>query len=283
MSEETGIVYVVATPIGNLEDASPRSKRILSEVDIVAAEDTRTARRLLDHYNIAGKRIVSYFEGNEASRSVELLQRLAEGLTIAIISEAGTPSVSDPGQRLIEEAGKAGFRVVPIPGPSAVICALVASGLPTDRFTFIGFLPRDAGPRRMELGQLRTREETMVFYESPERAAATLRDMGEAFGEDRKAVLTRELTKLYEEVVRGTCAELALRYADKSPRGECTLVIAGASKEQASEAPLDPEAEIRKLLSEGLGPKDIAARLMVKTGKPRRALYQLALSLARES
>ncbi|MBL4635823.1 MAG: 16S rRNA (cytidine(1402)-2'-O)-methyltransferase [Kofleriaceae bacterium] len=281
MSSEQGILYVVATPIGNLEDASPRSRRILGEVDIVAAEDTRTARKLLDLLGIQAPRIVSYFEGNEASRSVELLAKLGQGMSIAVISEAGTPAVSDPGQRLVEEAGKAGFVVVGIPGPSAVITALVVSGLPTDRFTFIGFLPRDSGPRRLELGRLRTREETLVFYESPERVFACLRDMGEAFGEDRPAVLTRELTKLYEEVVRGTCATLAACYADKAPRGECTLVIGGASAAEAAEGPIDIEAAIDALLSEGLGPKDIAARLMVKTGKPRRELYQLALSLKR--
>lgn len=277
-----GTLYVIATPIGNLEDASPRAKRLLGEVDVVAAEDTRTARHLLDHFGIRGPRLVSYFEGNEASRSVELLADLAAGTSIALISEAGTPAVSDPGQRLVQAAGAAGFPVVPIPGPSAVIAALVASGLPTRRFTFIGFLPREAGARRRELGELRTRGETMVFYESPERAAACLLDMAEAFGDERPAALARELTKMYEEIVRGTCAELAERYAHKSPRGECTIVVGGASAAEQAEEPLDLEQSIRDLLAEGLGPKDIAARLMVKTGRPRRELYQLALSLKRE-
>jgi 16S rRNA (cytidine1402-2'-O)-methyltransferase len=277
-----GILYVIATPIGNLEDASPRSRRLLAEVDVVAAEDTRTAKHLLDHFEIRGPQIISYFEGNEASRTEELLARLEEGASIAIISEAGTPAVSDPGQRLVAAAGAQGYKVVAIPGPSAVITALVASGLPSQRFTFVGFLPREKGPRRMALGELRTRTETMVFYESPERVGACLQDMAEAFGEDRPVVLARELTKMYEEMVRGSCAELAERYAEKGPRGECTLVVGGAAEGAEEAEPLDLEERIRELLAEGMGPKDIAARLMVKTGKPRRELYQLALSLKRE-
>lgn len=280
MSE--GILYVIATPIGNLEDASPRSRRLLSEVDLVAAEDTRTAKHLLDHFEIRGPRIISYFEGNEASRTEELLTRLEEGASIALISEAGTPAVSDPGQRLVAEAGAQGYKVVAIPGPSAVITALVASGLPSQRFTFVGFLPREKGPRRMALGEIRTRPETMIFYESPERVGACLQDMTEAFGEDRPVVLARELTKMYEEMVRGSCAELAERYADTAPRGECTLVVGGSETREADAEPLDLEARVRELLAEGMGPKDIASRLMVKTGKPRRELYQLALALKRE-
>ncbi len=281
-AQGAGILYVIPTPIGNLEDASPRSKRLLAEVDVIAAEDTRTARHLLDRYEIRGPRIISYFEGNEASRSVELVRLLLEGQSIALVSEAGTPAVSDPGQRLVLAVADAGIQVVSIPGPSAVITALVASGLPTQRFTFIGFLPREAGARRRELGLLRTRRETLVFYESPERVAACLRDMCDAFGEERPVVLGRELTKMYEEFVRGIAVELAEKYREKAPRGECTLVVGGASDADCSEGPMDVEAAIREMLGQGLGPKDIAARLMVKTGKPRRELYQLALSLGRE-
>jgi 16S rRNA (cytidine1402-2'-O)-methyltransferase len=282
MPGSEGILYVIATPIGNLEDASPRSRRLLAEVDLIAAEDTRTAKHLLERLQIPAPRIVSYFEGNEASRTVELLERLAEGASIAVISEAGTPSVSDPGQRLIAAAGAAGYKVIAIPGPSAVITALVASGLPSQRFTFVGFLPREKGPRRLALGELRTRQETLIFYESPERVGACLQDMAEAFGEARPVVLGRELTKMYEEMVRGTCASLAQHYAAKAPRGECTLVVGGASAEEQDAEPMDLEAMIREMLAEGLGPKDIASRLMVKTGKARRELYQLALSLQRE-
>lgn len=280
MSE--GTLYVIATPIGNLEDASPRSRRLLAEVDLIAAEDTRTARHLLDRLEIPAPKIISYFEGNEAGRTVELLERLEQGQSIALVSEAGTPAVSDPGQRLIAAAGAADFKVVAIPGPSAVITALVASGLPSGRFTFIGFLPREKGPRRLALGELRTRPETLIFYESPERVGACLKDMAEAFGESRPVVLGRELTKMYEEMVRGSCGSLAERYAGKAPRGECTLVVGGAAPEDVHAEPMDIEAAIRELLAEGLGPKDVASRLMVKTGKPRRELYQLALSLKRE-
>ena len=160
--------------------------------------------------------------------------------------------------------------------------ATCASGVPTQRFTFIGFLPREAGARRRQLGELRSRPETLVFYESPTRAAACLSDMAAAFGEDRPVALARELTKMYEEFIRGTCAELAERYAEKSPRGECTIVVGGAPETEQADEPLDLEERIRELLAEGFGPKDIAARLMVKTGKPRRELYQLALSVKRE-
>lgn len=278
-----GTLYLVATPIGNLEDASPRSRRLLAEVDVIAAEDTRTARNLLEHFGIRGPRLVSYFEGNEATRTPELLQTLEGGQSIALISEAGTPAISDPGQRLVAAAGAAGFKVVPIPGPSAVICALVASGLPTQRFTFVGFLPRESGARRQALGELHSRTETLIVYESPERVGACLADMSDAFGGKRPVALAREITKLYEEVVRGTCEELAARYASVSPRGECTLVVGGASEAERSDADeFDLDNAVRELLAEGLGPKDIAARLMVKTGRPRRELYQLALALGRE-
>lgn len=281
MSDDTaGCLYIIGTPIGNLEDATPRSKRLLAEVDIIAAEDTRTAKHLLDHFEIERPTILSYFEGNEAGRTPQLLEAMAGGQTVGLISEAGMPSVSDPGQRLVEAAGSAGIVVVPVPGPSAVISAVVGSGLPTDRFTFIGFLPRESGPRRRALGELRTRPETLIFYESPERVGACLRDMADAFGDGRPAVLARELTKMYEEFVRGSCASLAEIYATKAPRGECTLVVGGAS--EVDDIPLDIEAAVRDLLAEGLGPKDVASRLMVKTGKPRRELYQLALSLQRQ-
>ncbi len=278
--ESTGCLYVIGTPIGNLEDATPRSRRLLAEVEIIAAEDTRTAKHLLDHFQIERPTIVSYFDGNEAARTPQLIAEIESGKRVGLISEAGMPGVSDPGQRLIAAAGAAGLTVVPIPGPSAVISAVVGSGLPTDRFTFVGFLPRESGPRRQSLGELRLRPETLIFYESPERVGACLRDMADAFGAQRPVVLARELTKMYEEFVRGTCDSLALAYAKTAPRGECTLVVGGAS--ESEEEPQDVDALVRELLGQGLGPKDVASRLMVKTGKPRRELYQLALSLKRE-
>lgn len=278
-----GTLYIVGTPIGNLEDFSPRAARILREADLVAAEDTRSAKTLLAHADALGpvnpvRRVISYFEGNEAEREEELFDALAQGRDVAVISEAGMPGISDPGSRAVAAAIEAGARVEVIPGPNAAIAALVASGLPTDRFTFIGFPPRETGARQELFGSLRNEVATLIFYEAPDRVAATLADLAAAFGEDRRASLGRELTKVHEEHVRGTLAELAARYAVEPPRGECTLVVQGG---RVQAPPVDIEAELTKLLASGLGPKDAAARLVVLTGKPRRQLYQLALSLQR--
>jgi 16S rRNA (cytidine1402-2'-O)-methyltransferase len=272
----SGVLYVVGTPIGNLEDLSPRAARILREVSLVAAEDTRSAKILLTHAG-SSARVVSYFEGNEAARSDDILRALGVG-DVALISEAGMPGVSDPGERVIAAAIAAGHKVEVIPGPSAALAALVASGLPTARFAFLGFPPREQGARRELFGTLRGEVATMIFYEAPDRVGATLADLAAALGEDRRASLSRELTKVHEEHVRGTLGELAAKYADTPPRGECTLVVEGG----AEVAEVDVEAELRALLAQGLGPKDAAARLVVKTGKPRRVLYQLALSLQRD-
>jgi 16S rRNA (cytidine1402-2'-O)-methyltransferase len=284
VTQAIGTLYVVGTPIGNLEDLSLRAARILREADLIAAEDTRTAKQLLVHIDALGpinpaRKVISYFEGNEAVRADELVVALREGRRVAVISEAGMPGVSDPGAYAITAAITAGARVEVIPGPSAALAALIGSGLPTDRFTFLGFPPREAGARRALLGTLRSELATMIFYEAPDRVGATLGDAAEAFGADRRASLGRELTKLYEEHVRGSLGELARIYEHTAPRGECTLVIGGRT-----DAPdeIDIEAELRALLASGLGPKDAAARLVVKTGKPRRVLYQLALSLQRE-
>jgi 16S rRNA (cytidine1402-2'-O)-methyltransferase len=222
--------------------------------------------------------VISYFEGNEAERSQELLTDLTEGRNVALLTEAGTPSVSDPGQRLVAAAAAAGVRVEAIPGPSAALAALVASGLSADRFLFVGFPPREEGARRELFGSLSRERATMLFFEAPARVGRTLLDLGAALGDARAACLGRELTKVHEEMVRGSLAELAARYAQEAPRGECTLVVAGASAVEAA-AEVDVEAETRRLLAEGASPKDVAARLAVTTGKPRRVLYQLALSL----
>lgn len=279
-----GTLYVVGTPIGNLEDLSLRAARILRSVDVIAAEDTRSAKVLLSHVDALGavnskRRLVSYFEGNEAERTRELVDVLAAGEHVAVISEAGMPGVSDPGGYAIAAAIEAGARVEVIPGPSAVLAALVGSGLPSERFLFAGFPPREAGARRELFGSLRGEAATLILFEAPDRVGATLADLAAAMGDEREASLGRELTKLHEEHVRGTLAELAARFAEVPPRGECTLVVAGAVGETAA---VDIEAELRRLLAEGLGPKDAAARLVVVTGKPRRQLYQLALSLQRE-
>lgn len=277
-----GTLYVVATPIGNLEDMTYRAVRVLGSVDLIAAEDTRSAARLLSHFNIQGPRVMSLFEGNEASRTASLLATLAEGKTVALISEAGTPGISDPGERVVRAAVAAGIRVEAIPGPVAAITALVASGLPTERFLFVGFLPREPGARRAAIGSLRREVATLIAYESPERAGATLADLAEGLGPERPAVLARELTKRFEEHVRGPLGVLAERFASEAPRGECTLVIQGAPPEAAGEPEMDITATMRALLAEGVSAKDAAGRLVVATGKPRRQLYQLALSLKRE-
>ncbi|HEY4241035.1 MAG TPA: 16S rRNA (cytidine(1402)-2'-O)-methyltransferase [Kofleriaceae bacterium] len=277
-------LFIVGTPIGNLEDLSLRAARVLREADLVAAEDTRSAKILLTHADAHGavnpaRRILSYFEGNEAARAASLVESLQAGAKVAVISEAGMPGVSDPGTRAVAAAIEAGVRVEVIPGPSAALAALVGSGLGTDRFTFVGFPPRESGARRELFGTLRHEIGTLIFYEAPDRVGATLADLADALGGVRRASLGRELTKLHEEHARGTLAELAARYAEVPPRGECTLVVAGGTVEAAV---VDIEAELRRLLGEGLGPKDAAARLVVVTGKPRRQLYQLALSLQRE-
>jgi len=280
---ELGTLYVVGTPIGNLEDLSIRAARVLREADLIAAEDTRAAKTLLAHTDALGpvnpsRRIVSLFEGNEVGRSEQLVLALRAGQRVAVISEAGMPGVSDPGARAVAAAVAAGARVEVIPGPSAALAALVGSGLPSDRFTFLGFPPREHGARQALLGSLRDETATLIFYEAPDRVGATLADLAAAFGPHRRASLGRELTKLHEEHVRGTVAELAAKYAEVPPRGECTLVVEGAA-ERAPE--IDIEAELQKLLAQGLGPRDAAARLVIVTGKPRRQLYQLALSLSR--
>lgn len=276
-----GVLYVVATPIGNLEDITYRAARVLAEVDVIAAEDTRRTGQLLRHLGVEPRRVVSFFEGNEAARSEELAGELAGGASVALVSDAGTPAISDPGQRLVARALAGGARVEVVPGPSAAVTALVASGLPSDRFLFVGFPPRKPGARRELFAGLRREPATLILYEAPDRVADTLADLAASLGGERRAAVARELTKLHEEVVRGPLAELAAEFAASPRRGEHTLVVAGAG--EVEEAEIDLEGAVRQLLAEGLGPKDVAARLVARTGVPRRRLYQLALSLAREA
>ena len=276
----SGVLHVVATPIGNLEDITYRAVRVLREADLIAAEDTRRSGALLRHLEIEAPRMVSFFEGNEAERTEELVAELAGGAKVALVTDAGMPGISDPGQRLVARALELGARVEVVPGPSAAVTALVASGLPADRFLFAGFPPRKPGARRELFGSLRRETAALVFYEAPDRVAETLADLAAAFGPERRAAVARELTKLHEEVLRGPLGELAEELARSPRRGEHTLVVAGAEETAAVEEP-DLEAEVRALLAQGLGPRDVAARLVARTGLPRRRLYQLALSLAR--
>jgi 16S rRNA (cytidine1402-2'-O)-methyltransferase len=283
-------LVVVATPIGNLEDLSLRAARVLRSAVMICAEDTRTARQLLRHVEALGsgapaseRRIISLFDGNEQARAAEVCEAIAGGTSVALISEAGMPGISDPGQRLVAAVVAAGLPVEVVPGPVAAIHALVASGLPTDTFLFLGFPPREPGARQVLFGARRAERATMVLYEAPDRVGATLADLAAAFGAGRRACVARELTKLFEQHARGSLGELAARYADVPPRGECCVVVEGASSGDGADAggPVDVEAELAALLASGLGPKDAAARLVVRTGKPRRQLYQLALSLQR--
>src|SRR5579863_4022720 len=205
-TDHPGVLYIVATPIGNLEDITYRATRILKEVDVIACEDTRQTRKLLDHYGIE-KPLVSYHEHNETQRAQELIARIKAGATVAQVSDAGMPGISDPGYRVVKLALESGIRVVPIPGPSALIAALAAGGLPTDTFEFHGFLPAKAGQRRTALEDIRSVQHTVVFYEAPHRIAESLEDVADVLGKQRPVVIARELTKVYEEFIRGTAQE----------------------------------------------------------------------------
>ena len=279
MSKDPGTLYLVATPIGNLEDLSYRAVRILGEVDLIAAEDTRAAQVLLQRYALR-RPLVSYFEGNETERAAKLLRRLQAGARVARISQAGTPSVSDPGYRLTELCRRAGVRIEVLPGASAVLAALVASGLPTDRFLFVGFPPRTAEKRRLAFARVRTLDATLVIYEAPGRVPDTLLDLLTVCG-DREAAVCRELTKVHEEVVRGKLSELVAMYARAPARGEVTLVVDGAPRGGTAEEAIDLGAAVRREVAAGRGPREIAAELSLKTGKPRRLIYQLAVSIKR--
>ena len=223
-----GILYIVSTPIGNMEDITLRALRILKEIDLIAAEDTRQTGLLLKYHNIH-KPLTSYFEGNEWKKKEFLLTKLKEGNHIALVSDAGTPGISDPGFRLIQSAIQEGISVIPIPGPSAVVTALSISGLPTDAFLFKGFLPHKSKKRRDLLEQMEEARETLIFYESPHRISETLKDIYEILG-DREMVLTRELTKVYEEILRGKVSEIQHQIGERKLKGEITLVISGKTR-----------------------------------------------------
>lgn len=280
-----GTLYLVATPLGNLEDITLRALRILREATIIAAEDTRHTRKLLNHFAIDTPTI-SYHEHSGPAGIATVLAALAEG-DVALVSDAGTPAISDPGADLIQAALSAGFLVVPIPGPSAVITALIASGLPASEFTFLGFLPRRSQERRALLLSVSHEPRTLVIYEAPHRLRACLDDLLAVLG-DREACLARELTKIHEQWLRGALSTLKARYASQDePRGEYTLVIAGAPQASQSQIEDDPEAlvirardRLLELLAMGNGTRDAAAIVARELGLPRRAMYRLALDLA---
>jgi len=277
-----GILYIVSTPIGNLEDLTVRAARILGEVDAVLAEDTRRSSILLRHIGVRTP-MVSLHQHNERARESEVLSRLAAGDSLALVSDAGTPLVSDPGERLVAAVREAGFQVIPIPGPSAVMAALVASGLPAIPFAFLGFPPRKGRERADFLSRVRTAPETVVLFESPERTARLLAELAaEPGGAQRQGAVTRELTKLHEEVRSGTVGELAGYYSENPLRGEVTIVLAPAPESGADASAVD-DAAIRALgsalLGEGLAPSRAAREVARRLGVPRNRAYELLQEL----
>jgi 16S rRNA (cytidine1402-2'-O)-methyltransferase len=282
-ADSGGTLVLAATPIGNTEDASPRLLRLLAEADVVAAEDTRRLHALAARLGVSvGGRVVSYHEHNETARADELLDVVAGGGTVVVVTDAGMPVVSDPGYRVVSRAVERGLRVTAAPGPSAVLTALALSGLPTDRFTFEGFVPRKQGERSRWLGALAAEPRTMVFFEAPHRIVETLSAMASAFGESRAAAVCRELTKTYEEVLRGPLGELAAEAGRRAEagdglRGEICVVVSGAP---AGEAPSvdDLVGEVLARVEAGERLKDAVADVASTAGVPKRELYAAALA-----
>jgi 16S rRNA (cytidine1402-2'-O)-methyltransferase len=272
----TGTLVLAATPIGDPRDAAPRLAEELATADVVAAEDTRRLRRLLSDLGVTTSgAVVSYHEHNEASRTPDLVDRLLAGERVLVVTDAGMPSVSDPGYRLVAAAVESGVRVTCVPGPSAVLMALAVSGLPVDRFCFDGFLPRKPGERARVLSEVADERRTLVFFEAPHRLAETLAAMRDAFGPERRAAVCRELTKTYEEVRRGPLAELA-EWAEGGVKGEITIVVAGAERVVPSLE--DAVAGIRQRVDAGERLKDVAADVAARTGLSKKALYDASLA-----
>lgn len=273
-TDKPGVLYVVATPIGNLEDITYRAVRVLKQADLIACEDTRQTRKLLDHYGIA-KPMVSYHEHNEDQRAHELLAKLRAGATIAQVSDAGMPGISDPGYRLVRLAVEHRIPVVPVPGASALIAALAAGGLPTDAFEFRGFLPAKAGQRRTVLEEIRGHRETVVFYEAPHRILESLQDMVSVLGPHRPVVIARELTKMHEEFIRGTAQEVLDAVRGRELKGEITLLVGKAEGKEASAPRQSLHARLEELMREqGLDEKSALKVLAKETGRSKSELYR---------
>ena len=277
-----GTLYLVATPIGNLGDISLRAEETLREVDFIAAEDTRVTVKLLNHLDNK-KPMVSYYRHNADTRGDELVARLLAGESCALVTDAGTPAISDPGEELVAQCAAQDIPVVPIPGACAFVNALAVSGLPTTRFTFEGFLPMNKKNRRAHLESLLGEERTMVFHEAPHKLLSTLTDFQDAFGPDRRISLCRELTKLHEEVVRTTLGQAVERYRANPPKGEFVLVIEGAPPAQEEEATLeDGLAMVARLQAEGTSTRDAVKQAAAACKLSRKALYDLAVSQKKE-
>jgi 16S rRNA (cytidine1402-2'-O)-methyltransferase len=272
---QPGTLYVVATPIGNLEDITLRALRILREqATAIACEDTRQTRKLLARFNI-NKPLISYHEHNEVSRSAEIVELLKRGESVALLSDAGTPLISDPGYRIVNAAVQSGIPVVPIPGASAMLAALSASGLPTNEFCFIGFLPNKPGARKAKLREIAGAGATVIAYESPHRILETLRDIEETLGSSQ-IVLARELTKVHEQFLRGTAVELLPAV---NPKGEMTIIISPAGRAETHMP--DPAGEVARLESEGLDRMEAVKLVAKRTGLPKRQVYKQALDNSR--
>jgi 16S rRNA (cytidine1402-2'-O)-methyltransferase len=271
-----GTLYLVATPIGNLEDITLRALRVLREVDWIACEDTRQTRKLLDHFSIATK-LVSYHEHNESARALELVQQLEAGSNGALVSDAGTPLISDPGYRVVAAAIASGVAVIPIPGASAALAALAASGLGTDAFAFRGFLPPRTAARRKILESLKDADSTLIFYEAPHRILEALEDVEAVLG-SRPVVVARELTKIHEEFLRGTASEIRHQLAARpSVKGEITLLIGRPSSESKPDLE-EAEDQVRQLEQQGLSRMDAVKRVAKTRGIPKRELYRKVIS-----
>lgn len=272
-----GRLVLCGTPIGNLDDMSPRGVAALRDADVIACEDTRRTRKLLSHFGIAAPALVVLNDQTERRKAPEVVAEIGRGRTVVLVSDAGMPGLSDPGYRLVRDCVAAGVHVDVVPGPSAVVTALALSGLPPGRFVFEGFLPRKAGDRRKRIEALVGEPRTIVLFESPHRISATLEDLREVLG-DRRVSLARELTKLYEEVVRGSLSEVIAALEAKPPRGEFTVVVEGAVHDHKPEPP--PEelaARARALMDEGVGRKEAMARAAEEAGVPRRKVFDALL------
>lgn len=275
-----GTLYLVATPIGNLEDISARALRVLGEVQLIAAEDTRQTRKLLQHYEIRTA-VTSYHEYSKRSKLDKILEALKDG-EVALVSDAGTPALNDPGYELVRAALEAGHTVSPIPGPSAPIAALVASGLPTDSFLYLGYLPRKKAERRGLLEEVRDLPFTLIFLEAPHRLLASLEDLAAVLG-NRQVAVARELTKLYEEVFRGKLEEAQAHFEAQPPRGEFTLVIEGRTTDEERWTEAHLRSELSARLDRGDVPSQIARQVASESGWPRREVYQLLLQLRNQN
>lgn len=275
---QPGTLYVVATPIGNLEDMTFRGLRVLQQADLIAAEDTRHTGKLLHHFQVTTPQI-SYHHHNRQQRQGELIERLHQGKTIALVSDAGLPSIADPGTDLVIACIEAGIAVVPIPGATAALTALCASGQATDRFVFEGFLPLKGKDRRDRISALRQELRTVILYEAPHRLLKTLEDLAESLGCDRNLTTSRELTKRYEEFWRGSIGDAISHYQTHAPKGEFTLVLAGATPESTARSEAELLSALQDLMAEGHSPSQASRQLAQVSQRPRRELYQLALQL----